>query len=100
MDTLIQCYLVRLLVNPDLLGRSYIETYFIAASDKNAIRDSFRHALSVGETYSLRVEKLEVFDCHLGTMLEGVPQGGIDRMLYDSENLDESIIQEKPDFIG
>jgi hypothetical protein len=92
--------MVRALVDPDLLGRRYLETYFLAGSDRDAIKDSFRHALALIESYSLRVVKLEVFDCHLGTMLEGVSQGGIDRLLYDSENLEEGIVPERPAFIG
>jgi hypothetical protein len=99
MDTSIQCYLVRMMVAPDLLGRSCLETYFIAKSDRDAVKDSFRHALAAVETYDIWVVKLEVFDCHLGTLLEGVSQGGIDRILYDSQNLDDSIVHERPGFI-
>jgi hypothetical protein len=81
------------------MGLSHLETHFIAESDRDAIKDSFRHALALIEGYSLQVRKLEVFDCHLGRMLEGVSEGGIDRMLYDSDNLDDSITSERPHFI-
>lgn len=101
MDQSIQCYMVRVSVTPDLLGRSCLETYFIAESDRAAIHDSFRHAVVMIESYSLKVLKLEIFDCHLGMMSsDGVSQGGIDRMLYDSDNLTDSITKTRPDFIG
>lgn len=94
-----QCYLVKVMVTPSLMGRYILETHFIDKSDQDAIKDSFSHAQAFVKVYSLRIERIEVFDCHLGTMLEGVSQGGIDRMLYDSDNLVDSIIQERPDFI-
>jgi hypothetical protein len=100
MEISVQYYMVRLTVHPDFLSRSCPETCFIAKSDQDAVKDSFRHALVINRTYSLRILRVEVFDCHLGTMLEGVAQGGIDRWLYDSERLDDSILQERPDFIG
>lgn len=100
METSVRCYLVNVYVTPDLLGQSRLTTYFLAKSDRDAIKDSFRHAQAVVAGYGLRVTKLEVFDCHLGPIVEGVNSGGIDRMLFDSQNLEDSIIQEKPDFIG
>jgi hypothetical protein len=96
----VQCYMVRVMITPDFLGRSYLESYFVAGSDRCAIKNSFSHAMGLIEHYGLRVEKLEVFAYRLSTMLEGVSQGGIERMLYDSENLMDSIIQDKPSFVG
>jgi hypothetical protein len=100
MEIPMQCYLVRETIVPDLLGRTYLETYFIAKTDRDAIMDSFRHAAAIIETYSIRVEKLEVFEYSLGVIVEGVYQGGINRMLYDSERLEDSIVQELPIFVG
>jgi len=100
METSIQCYMVRVMVVPDLMGRSFLETYFLSSSDQSAIKDSFSHAAALTATYGLRVKKLEVFDYHVVTMAEGVSWSGISRMLYDSENLDDSIEKERPDFIG
>jgi hypothetical protein len=99
METSVQCYMVQMWIIPDLLGKSILPTYFLAKSDRDAIKDSFRHAQTLVETYNLRVTKLEVFDCHLSTIADGVNQGGIDRMLYNSSSLDDSIIQERPAFI-
>jgi hypothetical protein len=100
MESSVQCYMVRVMVTPDLMGRLFVETNFLAKSDQDAVKDSFCHAQALVRIYGLRVDRIEVFDCHLGTMLEGVSQGGIDRMLYDSEKLDDGILQERPDFIG
>jgi hypothetical protein len=95
-----QCYMVRVTITPDFLGHSCLESYFVAESDRDAIKDSFSHALALVEAYSLTVLKLEVFDCHIGALLHGISQGGIDRMLFDSDNLQDCLIQEKPAFIG
>jgi len=87
------------MITPVFLGRHYLETYFLAESDRDAVKDSFRHALALVEVYSLGIVRLEVFGCQLGVLVEGVSQGGIDRMLYDSENLAESLVRDRPIFI-
>lgn len=102
METSVQCYLVKITIIPDPLGRpclAHLETYFLAKSDRDAIKDSFCHAKAFVDVYRVRVMQVQVLDCHLGMMIDGVSQGGIDRLLYDSSKLDDSIIQERPDFI-
>jgi hypothetical protein len=99
MQPFVQCHLVRL-TTPDLLNQARLETYFLAKSDRDAVEDSLRHAQVVAEGLKLCITRLEVFDCHLGGMVDGMWTGGIDRILYDSDNPEDSSIGEKPVFIG
>jgi hypothetical protein len=98
--SMVPCYLVKVLVVPEVLGHHCMDTYFLAKSDQDAVKDSLRHAEAVANTYMVKVTQVQVLDCSLGPMVDGVNSGGIDRLLYDSSCLDDSITQERPEFIG
>jgi hypothetical protein len=102
----VTCYLAEAFFNIATFNH---EKYYVAAGDEPAVHDAFVHFRTVQEL--LDREGGAVPTAHLGrlrvcrTTLRGLnPEPGvlektIDRLLYDSDDVESSIVKELPTFL-
>jgi hypothetical protein len=102
----VTCYLAEAFYNVAMFNQ---EKYYVAAGDERAVRDAFVHFRTVqellnregGAVPSVPLGRLRISRTTLGGLNpeQGVIEKTIDHILYDSDDVESSIVKEIPEFL-
>jgi hypothetical protein len=102
----VTCYLAEAFYNVAMFNQ---EKYYVAAGDEPAVRDAVVHFRTVqellnregGAVPSVPLGRLRISRTTLGGLNpeQGVIEKTIDHILYDSDDVESSIVKEIPEFL-
>jgi hypothetical protein len=102
----VTCYLAEAFYNVAMFNQ---EKYYVAAGDEPAVHDAFVHFRTVqellnregGPVPSACLGRLRISRTTLGGLNpeQGIIEKTVDRLLYDSDDVESSIVKEIPEFL-
>jgi hypothetical protein len=102
----VTCYLAEAFFDVKLFNH---EKYYVAAGDERAVRDAFVHFQTIHKLLngdgcavpSVHLGRLRICRTTLGGLnpKQGVIEETTNRILYDSDDVESSIVKELPEFL-